>query len=61
VALAAAGLLTVRYNADQVTATFATRLKESVDLASVEYDLTSAVQQALEPAHVSIWISQRDR
>jgi hypothetical protein len=50
-----------RYNADQVTAAFATRLKEAVDLASVEYDLTSAVQQALEPAHVSIWTGQRDR
>jgi hypothetical protein len=31
-----------------------------VDLDGVVDDLAGAVQQALEPAHVSVWISQRD-
>jgi hypothetical protein len=36
------------------------RLKDAVDLDAVQADLTSAVQQTLEPAHVSVWISHRD-
>lgn len=46
-----------RYDADQTVAAFATRLKDAVDLDSVGNDLTAVVDQALEPAHVSVWIS----
>jgi hypothetical protein len=49
-----------RYDADQTVAAFAARLKDAVDLDSVRDDLADAVHQALEPAHVSVWISQRD-
>ena len=49
-----------RYNADQTAAAFAARLKDAVDLDSVRDDLAGVVHQALEPAHVSVWISQRD-
>ncbi|HEV2259213.1 MAG TPA: hypothetical protein VGS06_39355 [Streptosporangiaceae bacterium] len=49
-----------RYDADTTVALFATHLKDAVDLDSVRDDLASVVQQALEPAHVSVWISQRD-
>jgi hypothetical protein len=45
-----------RYDADQTVAAFATRLKDAVDLDSVGNDLTAVVDQALEPAHVSVWI-----
>ena len=48
-----------RYDADQAIAAFAARLKNAVDLDSVRDDLADVVQQALEPAHVSVWISQR--
>ena len=48
-----------RYDADQTVAAFAARLKDAVDLDSVQDDLASVVQHALEPAHVSVWISQR--
>jgi hypothetical protein len=41
-------------------AAFAARLKDAVDLDSVQADLAGIVQQALEPAHVSVWISLRD-
>ena len=50
----------IRYDADQAIAAFAARLKDAVDLNSVRDDLAGVVQQALEPAHVSLWISQRD-
>jgi hypothetical protein len=48
-----------RYDADKTVAAFAAGLKDAVDLDAVQADLASAVQQALEPAHVSVWISQR--
>jgi hypothetical protein len=49
-----------RYDADQTIAAFAARLKDAVDLDSVRDDLAGVVHQALEPAHVSVWSSQRD-
>jgi hypothetical protein len=49
-----------RYDADQTVAAFAARLKDAVDLDAVRDDLAGVVRQALEPAHVSVWISQRD-
>jgi hypothetical protein len=48
-----------RYDADQTVAAFAARLKDAVDLTSVRDDLTSVVQKTLEPAHVSVWMSER--
>jgi hypothetical protein len=48
-----------RYDADKTVAAFAARLKDAVDLDAVRADLTGVVHQALEPAHVSVWISQR--
>jgi hypothetical protein len=48
-----------RYNADEAVAAFADRLRDAVDLDSVRDDLTGVVQQALEPAHISVWVSQR--
>jgi hypothetical protein len=48
-----------RYDADQTVAAFAARLKDAVDLDSVCDDLTGVVQQALEPAHLSVWVGGR--
>jgi hypothetical protein len=45
-----------RYDADQTVAAFAARLKDAVDLDSIRDDLAGVVQQALEPAHMSIWV-----
>jgi hypothetical protein len=49
-----------RYDADQIVTAFAARLKDAVDLGSVRDDLTAAVERALEPAHLSVWISPLD-
>jgi len=48
-----------RYNADLTVAAFASRLKDAVDPDSVREDLAIVVQQALEPAHISLWMSER--
>jgi hypothetical protein len=48
-----------RYDADKTVAAFAGRLQDAVDLDSVRSDLASVVHLALEPAHVSVWMSER--
>ena len=47
-----------RYDAERTVAAFAARLKDTVDLDSVQDQLAGAVHQALEPAHVSVWINK---
>jgi hypothetical protein len=49
-----------RYDADRTVAAFAARLQDAVDLDTARDDLLDVVHQALERAHVSVWISQRD-
>jgi hypothetical protein len=49
-----------RYDADQMIAAFAARLRDAVDLNTISTDLTGVVHAALEPAHVSVWVSHRD-
>jgi hypothetical protein len=46
-----------RYDADQTVAAFAARVKDAVDVTSVRDDLAAVVGRALEPSHVSVWIS----
>jgi hypothetical protein len=48
-----------RYDAEQTVAAFAARLKDATDLDSVRDGLTGVVHQALEPAHISVWVSRR--
>ena len=47
-----------RYDADKTVAAFAARLQNAVDLDAVQAGLATAVQQTLEPAHISVWISE---
>jgi hypothetical protein len=48
----------VRYDGDRMVAAFAAHLKDAVDLETVSADLAGVVSQALEPAHVSVWINE---
>ena len=49
-----------RYDADKTIAAFAGRLQDAVDLNAVRDDLSSVVDKTLEPAHVSVWMSERE-
>jgi drug/metabolite transporter (DMT)-like permease len=49
-----------RYDAQATVAVFAAQLKDTVDLDSLRDDLASVVQKALEPAHISVWVSPRN-
>jgi hypothetical protein len=48
-----------RYDAGKTVAAFAARLQGAPDLDTVQDDLAGVVHQVLEPAHVTVWISQR--
>jgi hypothetical protein len=48
-----------RYDADLIVAAFAARLKDTVGLDSLHDDLAAVVNRALEPAHLSVWTSER--
>jgi len=47
-----------RYSAERLLAAFAARLTEELDADAVTEDLARSVHTALEPAHVSIWLSR---
>jgi hypothetical protein len=49
-----------RYDTDQTVTAFAARLKDAVDLDSIRDDLAGTVHEALEPAHISVWVSHGD-
>jgi hypothetical protein len=46
-----------RYDADNTVAAFAARLQDATDPDAVRSDLMSTVHHALEPAHVTLWIT----
>ena len=46
-----------RYDAEATVAAFAGRLRGSVDLASIQNELAAAVDAAVEPEHVSVWLA----
>lgn len=45
-----------RYDGEAIVAAFAAGLQEAIDLDTVRGDLVDAVQRAVEPAHVSVWL-----
>jgi hypothetical protein len=46
-----------RYDADQTVMAFAARLNEAVDLDCVRDDLVQVVSRAIEPTHLSVWVT----
>ena len=48
-----------RYDAEMVIAAFTARLRQTVDLDTVQGDLVGAVDAAFQPAHVSVWLPPR--
>jgi len=48
-----------RYDAETTVAAFADRLKDAVNLDAARDDLAQTVHEALEPAHLSVWINPR--
>ena len=45
-----------RYDAEMIIAAFATRMRDATDLEEIRYDLLGVAHQALEPAHILLWL-----
>ena len=45
-----------RYDAQQILAGFGIRLREQIDLGTLSGDLRTAVDETMQPAHVSVWL-----
>ena len=50
-----------KYDAAQTLARFGARTRDQVDLASLASEMLAAVEEALQPAHVSLWLSVPNR
>ncbi len=47
-----------RYDAEVILSAFSGRLRETVDLATIENELLEAVHLSLAPGHTSLWVNQ---
>ena len=45
-----------RYDAEAVVVEFTARLRRTIDLDAIRGDLVGVVQEAFQPAHVSVWL-----
>jgi hypothetical protein len=50
-----------RYDAELMITAFAARLQDATDLDTVRADLAFTVHQALQPAHLSLWLGGSHR
>jgi hypothetical protein len=48
-----------RYNAEAIVAAFTARLRQTVDLDTVQGDLVGVVHEAFQPTHISVWMNER--
>ena len=46
-----------RYDAEAIVAAFNARLRQTVDLDALRYDLLGMTEDAFQPAHVSMWLA----
>ena len=45
-----------KYNAEQTVAQFSARLRDQLDLESLNAELTAVVAKTVQPSHVSVWL-----
>jgi len=47
-----------KYDAERTLDTFAARLREQIDLASLERELVGVVNDTMQPVHASVWLRE---
>ena len=50
-----------KYDAEETLASFSTVLRNEVDLSRLREQLLAVVQETMQPAHLSLWLRQRER
>ena len=50
-----------RYDAERTLDAFAVRLRDQIDLASLERELIGVVNDTMQPTHASVWLRQATR
>ncbi len=59
--LASAAVSSLSQDADNIVVAFAARLQDTAGLDSVQDELASTVQNALEPAYLSVWLRSEQK
>jgi hypothetical protein len=49
-----------RYDAEAIVVAFTARLRRTVDLDAIQGDLVGVIQEAFQPAHVSVWLPRAE-
>jgi hypothetical protein len=49
-----------KYNVQQTLQTFSDKLRDETDLAHISDELVAVVQNTRQPAHVSLWLAERN-